>query len=156
MKNIVFFGYIILILSCCGANNIKQPLGQKRERYDYYENFSSKNVEKRDIEVWLPEGYDKAQSLPVLYMFDGQNIFHGFRGWDKDKYNHGWQVDETLDSLYSSGRIPKVIVVGIHSIGKRRYSEYTPAKPKSLIKKRMSNAKTRYREVYMKYGIANV
>ena len=95
----------------------------------------SKNVEERDIEVWLPGGYDQAQSLPVLYMFDGQNIYHGIRGWDKKQYNHGWQVDETLDSLFSKGNIPKMIVVGVHNIGKKRYSEYTPAKPKSLVKK---------------------
>ena len=155
MKNQILFGILILIISCTNENNIKQPLGPKKERYDYYENFLSKNVEERDIEVWLPSGYDKAQSLPVLYMFDGQNIYHCKRGLDKKQYNHGWQVDETLDSLFSRGNISKMIVVGIHNIGKKRYSEYTPAKPKSLVKKRMSNADISFREVYDKHDITS-
>lgn len=155
MKNQVLFGLLILIISCTKENNIKQSFGLKKERYDYYENFLSKNVEERDIEVWLPGGYDQAQSLPVLYMFDGQNIYHGIRGWDKKQYNHGWQVDETLDSLFSKGNIPKMIVVGVHNIGKKRYSEYTPAKPKSLIKKRMSNADIWFRDVYDKHDITS-
>ena len=75
MKNQVLFGLLILIISCTKENNIKQSFGLKKERYDYYENFLSKYVEKRDIEVWLPGGYDQTQSLPVLYMFDGQNIY---------------------------------------------------------------------------------
>ena len=155
MKNQVLFGLLILIISCTKENNIKQSFGPKKERYDYYENFLSKYVEKRDIEVWLPGGYDQTQSLPVLYMFDGQNIYHGIKGWDKKQYNHGWQVDETLDSLFSKGNIPKMIVVGVHNIGKKRYSEYTPAKPKSLVKKRMSNADISFREVYDKHDITS-
>ena len=49
-------------------------------------------------------------------MLDGRiNIFNteGIE-WGKNTYNHGWQVDETLDSLFDVGIIPKMIVVGIY------------------------------------------
>ena len=63
MKNQVLFGLLILIISCTKENNIKQSVGPKKERFDYYENFLSNNVEERDIEVWLPDGYDQAQQI---------------------------------------------------------------------------------------------
>ena len=120
-KNITFLITLVLILSCGKEANIKKlainPKVQT-DRYILHKGFPSKNVDNRDIEVWLPNGYDSAQALPVLYMFDGQNIFHGRMGWDKDQYNHGWQVDETLDSLFDIERIPKIIVVGIRKSNK--------------------------------------
>ena len=85
----------------------------KTQTYVVYKNFPSKYVSTRDIEVWLPSNYEEASSLPVLYMFDGQNIFHGKKGWFSNKYNHGWQVDDTLDSLFLIEKAPKMIVVGI-------------------------------------------
>ena len=78
----------------------------KTQTYVVYKNFPSKYVSTRDIEVWLPSNYEEASSLPVLYMFDGQNIFHGKKGWINDQYSHGWQVDETLDSLINLEIIP--------------------------------------------------
>ena len=159
MKNKVFFSVVILFLSSCSNDSsIRQSSNQKKvdtERFIIHKNFPSKHVDNRDIEVWLPNGYDNAQALPVLYMFDGQNIFHGRRGWNKDQYNHGWQVDETLDSLFYIGSISKIIVVGISHLGRKRYSEYTPAKPRSEIKKRISKADIRFREVFENYGVTS-
>ena len=159
MKNKVFFSVVILFLSSCNNDSrIRQSSNQKKvdtERFIIHKNFPSKHVDNRDIEVWLPNGYDNAQALPVLYMFDGQNIFHGRRGWNKDQYNHGWQVDETLDSLFYIGSISKIIVVGISHLGRKRYSEYTPAKPRSEIKKRISKADIRFGEVFENYGVTS-
>ena len=68
-------------------------------------------------------------------MFDGQNIFHGKEGWIKDSYNHGWQVDEILDSITFVDKSNAMIVVGIFNIGLKRFTEYMPSKPKKLFKK---------------------
>ena len=51
--------------------------------------------------------------------------------------------------------IPKIIVVGISHLGKKRYSEYTPAKPRSEINKRKSKADISLLEVYDKHGITS-
>ena len=71
-------------------------------------------------------------------MFDGQNIFHGKKGWVNNQYSHGWQVDDTIDSLNNLGEIPPMIVVGIFNIGEKRFSEYMPAKPKNEVERRIS------------------
>jgi len=158
MKNAIIFGTFLMFYSCKEELKINQSHSQRKlnaERFIIHKGFPSKNVDNRDIEVWLPNGYDSAQALPVLYMFDGQNIFHGKRGWDKNQYNHGWQVDETLDSLFEIESIPKMIVVGISHLGKKRYSEYTPAKPRSEIKSRKFKADISLLEVYDNYGITS-
>ncbi len=107
------------------------------QSYLVYKNFPSQNVSPRDIEVWLPAEYQQLDSLPVLYMFDGQNIFHGTQGWSGE-YNNGWQVDEVIDSLIKAKKIPPVMVVGIPNSGMHRMAEYMPEKPKDLVKQRIA------------------
>ena len=106
------------------------------ESFLLYKNFPSEIIPPRNVEVWLPEKYGQLESLPVLYMFDGQNIFHGTKGWS-GVYNAGWQVNHVLDSLNKAGTVPEVIVVGIFNGGEKRRSEYMPAKPKELVDRRI-------------------
>ena len=126
---------LLIIISCNTKASYKNFNQILPERYIVYNNFPSKYVTPRDIEVWLPTGYDNIESLPVLYMFDGQNIFHGGKSWINDNYDHGWQVDATLDSLYKLGTVPRIIVVGIFNTGLKRYSEYLPNRPIESVKK---------------------
>ncbi len=90
-----------------------------------FEHFSSKNVDARPIDVWLPPDYDKNQTTryAVLYMHDGQNLFDpklSFIGVD-------WGVDETMTRLIEEQKIQPAIVVGIWNSSKRR-PEYMPQK----------------------------
>jgi len=77
----------------------------------------------RDLIVWLPEGYgDEANAdrqYPVIYMFDGQNLFDQLPGVPGE-----WNIDETLTSLIEEGRVEPLIVVGIPHSGEFRASEY--------------------------------
>ena len=73
-----------------------------------YEAFGSAFLAPRNITVWTPPGYDQsADSLAVLYMHDGQNLF------DKNTAGFGveWGVDEHVIDLVASGDIQNVIVV---------------------------------------------
>jgi predicted alpha/beta superfamily hydrolase len=47
------------------------------------ENFKSKYIDHRNIDVWLPEGYSDKHKYAVLYMHDGLI-------WNKQ----AWEVDE--------------------------------------------------------------
>jgi enterochelin esterase-like enzyme len=80
----------------------------------------------RMLRVWLPPGYDEtangAKRYPVLYMFDGQDLFDACTAPDL----HEWHVDETLTRLIADGKIDPMIVVGIDNAGERRLSEYLP------------------------------
>jgi predicted alpha/beta superfamily hydrolase len=69
--------------------------------------------ENRPISIYLPRNYaSSGASYPVLYLLDGEkHIFH---------------VTGLVDFLVSVGRIPELIIVGIHGID--RYRDYTPNK----------------------------
>ncbi|NOU46946.1 MAG: T9SS type A sorting domain-containing protein [Bacteroidales bacterium] len=77
----------------------------------------------RRIWVYLPPDYDTTtHSYPVLYMQDGQNLFDA-----KTSFSGEWEVDESLNQLFSQGyEVP--IVVGIDNGGSYRIGEYTPWK----------------------------
>ena len=59
--------------------------------------------EQRDAYVYLPAMYDEEpeRRFPVLYMFDGQNVF-----WDEDA-THGksWGMEAFLDEY----RLPVIV-----------------------------------------------
>lgn len=91
-----------------------------------YEDFDSKYVKPRPIDVLLPSTYftNPNQRFPVVYMHDGQNLFDdelSFTG-------NAWKVGEMVHKLSESGEIPKVIVVGIWNTPDR-LGEYMPQKP---------------------------
>lgn len=149
--NLIAVVFLLVSFSCSTApseeaiQNMPSPIAT--EQYILYENFPTEISTPRNVEVWLPKLYEITDSLAVLYMFDGQNIFHGTRGWGGE-YNEGWQVDEKLDSLMEAGIIPPVMVVGIFNAQEKRGIEYMPAKPKDLIS---SRAKVTEHPWYMHY-----
>ena len=74
----------------------------------------------RKLRVYLPPDYTKgAQRYPVLYMFDGQNLFD-----EATSYAGEWGVDETMDALACEG-FP-AIVIGIDHGGEQRFNELIP------------------------------
>lgn len=88
------------------------------------ENFPSRYVAARNVDVWLPDGYGRSKRYNVLYMHDGQMLFDPATTWNKQ----AWKIDATLSRLISEGRIPDTIVVGIWNRGDHRYAEYYPGK----------------------------
>ncbi|MFB0842347.1 alpha/beta hydrolase [Paenibacillus oleatilyticus] len=86
------------------------------------ENFYSAHLDNtRDLFIYLPPSYrsDRAKRYPVLYMHDGQNIFHpAFNGYS-------WNVHETADRLIQNGLMEEIIVVGIPNRGVERADEFT-------------------------------
>lgn len=75
---------------------------------------------ERTIHVYLPEDYyDSDEQYPVMYMFDGHNLFY-----DHDAtYGKSWGLKEFLDTYDK-----KLIIVGIecNHEGQKRLSEYCP------------------------------
>ena len=76
----------------------------------------------RSAYVYLPEsyGWDECRRYPVLYMFDGHNVF-----FDQDAtYGKSWGMKEYLDRTQT-----QLIVVAVecsHSPDNGRLSEYSP------------------------------
>ncbi len=89
------------------------------------ENFPSKLVPPRHIDIWLPAGFSPAQKYAVLYMHDGQMLYDANSTWNKQE----WRVDETAQALLNSGKVRPFIVVGVHNADLNRHAEYFPQKP---------------------------
>ena len=101
-----------------------------------FENFASKHVVPRTVDVWLPEGYDVKKKYAVLYMHDGEMLFDSATTWNKQE----WGVDETLTRLMSEKRIKNCMVVAVFNTGKTRHAEYFPQKPFEMLPKTMQDS----------------
>jgi enterochelin esterase-like enzyme len=93
-------------------------------RIERHENFASKFIQPRNVDVWLPDNYDGKKKFAVLYMHDGQMLFDSTLTWNKLE----WGVDETMGSLLRRKLIKDCIVVAIWNNGRMRFSEYFPKK----------------------------
>ena len=65
------------------------------------ENFKSQFIASRNVDVWLPEGYNKSTKYNVVYMHDGQMLFDSTLTWNKKE----WKVDEVFSELIKAKRI---------------------------------------------------
>lgn len=89
------------------------------------ENFSSKFIFPRNIDIWLPEGYSSQKKYAVLYMHDGQMLFDSTTTWNKQD----WQADEVATKLMDAHKTKDFIIVGIWNGGATRHPDYFPQKP---------------------------
>jgi predicted alpha/beta superfamily hydrolase len=92
-----------------------------------YQQFASSQVDARNIEVWLPPGYDQdaAHRYPVLYMHDGQNLFDASPWRSISGVN--WGVDTAMARLIRQRAVREAIVVGIWT-DKKRFEDLMPQK----------------------------
>lgn len=83
---------------------------------------ASAHVQPRDVQVWLPPGYERDTDAryPVLYLHDGQNVF------DAQAAGAEWQVDEAAQRGVGEGRLRPFIVVAVASTASRTL-DYTPS-----------------------------
>ena len=91
----------------------------------HHPSFTSRFVEPRNVDVWLPPAYtpNRPERFPVLYFHDGQNLFDphlSYAGVD-------WDIDGAMIRLINEGKIRPAIVVGIWNTP-RRTREYLPAR----------------------------
>lgn len=135
MKNISLAIICILTLTACSQSTQSGNVQLANGSIDRIENFKSKFVSPRTIDVWLPDGYTADQEYAVLYMHDGQMLFDSTKSWNKQE----WGVDETLGQLMKEGIIRNSIVVGIWNT-EYRHSEYFPQKPFERLPKKFQDS----------------
>ena len=116
---------IILIALCFhtfGNCQLPKVVAGTIQRID---SFRSKYITVRNIDIWLPEGYDNKKKYPVLYMHDGQMLFDSAITWNKTS----WDMDDVVANLQKQNKITAVIIVGIWNGGATRHADYFPQKP---------------------------
>lgn len=116
------FVLLALLVNTYTFSQIPKVVAGTIQRID---SFSSKYVTPRNIDIWLPEGYQKGEKYPVIYMHDGQMLFDSAITWNKSS----WDVDDVITLLVAEHKMPKVIVVGIWNGGVTRHADYFPQKP---------------------------
>lgn len=73
----------------------------------------------RKAYVYLPVGFDPDDRYPVMYMFDGQNLFSD----EEATYGKSWGLADYLD--FTETRLI-VAAVECNTVGNGRLSEYSP------------------------------
>lgn len=74
---------------------------------------------KRKAYVYLPVDYDESERYPVLYMFDGHNLFDD----SEATYGKSWGLSDYLDYTHT----PLIVAaVECNQRGNGRLEEYTP------------------------------
>lgn len=91
----------------------------------HIERFQSKYVEARNVDIWLPEGYDGKKPFDVLYMHDGQMLFDSAATWNKQT----WNADDVATALMNEGLVRNFLIVGVWNAGSKRHSDYFPQRP---------------------------
>lgn len=94
---------------------------QRTGRIDRIAPLPSKFVAGREVQVWLPPGYEKApgRRYPVLYLLDGETAF------DVQVAGGELGVDETAQRLVEAGAVQPMIVVAVES-SEPREQQLTP------------------------------
>lgn len=133
------------------GQNLPKVVSGKIERI---ENFKSDFVAPRNIDIWLPEGYESGKDYAVVYMHDGQMLFDSTQTWNKKE----WKADEVFSKLIAEKKTKQFIVVGIWNTPDR-ITEYFPNKIFELlesgfqkqISEKYGNGKTANGDNYLKF-----
>lgn len=119
-KNILIFFFATYVFTAFG-----QLPTVARGKVVRIENFSSRYVSSRNVDVWLPPHYHPKQKYAVLYMHDGQMLYDANLTWN----HQAWRVDSIASWLIGKKNTRPFIVVGIWNGGTTRHTDYFPQKP---------------------------
>jgi len=122
----VSYNLAVLVSLISTLSPAQDPLPQViNGKIERIENFQSKYVTARTVDIWLPDGYSTATKYAVLYMHDGQMLYDPSKSWNKQ----AWNVDDVASELLAKSKVQNFIVVGIWNGGQTRHPDYFPQKP---------------------------
>ena len=116
--------FLFILLSGIQSASFAQVPKPSQGSIRRIENFPSKYVQARHVDIWVPTGYDPKKKYAVLYMHDGQMLFDSATTWNHQE----WGIDETMGDLQARRTIRDCIVVGIWNTVVNRHAEYFPQK----------------------------
>ena len=126
-KLILQITFFILLTQIKSQTSLPKVISGKITRI---ENFKSRYITERNVDIWLPEGYSDTIKYAVLYMHDGQMLYDGDQTWNKQT----WDVDRVVTDLLKKNKISNFIIVGIWNDEQTRHQDYFPAKPFEQLK----------------------
>ncbi|MBK9256881.1 MAG: alpha/beta hydrolase [Saprospiraceae bacterium] len=121
-KQILYITFFIISTQIKAQTSIPNVVSGKINRI---ENFQSRYITERNVDIWLPEGYTDTIKYAVLYMHDGQMLYDPDQTWNKQ----AWDIDSVVTDLLKENKIGNFIVVGIWNDEQTRHQDYFPQKP---------------------------
>ncbi len=116
-------GAVALLLG--GCTTARHAMVTAMARQIEWEHLTAADLPEQQVTIWLPPEYSLQpdKHFPVVYMWDGQNLFDPKR----THYGKAWMVQDVLGSMVAEGSAEPHIVVGVHSPpGSDRYRVYLP------------------------------
>jgi predicted alpha/beta superfamily hydrolase len=96
---------------------------QETGRLIEYQRVVAVGLPEQRLTIWPPPDYDaRAGRYPVLYMYDGHNLFDV----TQSNFNKIWAADTAMLAAMASGKIEPHIIIGIWAPGQDRYRQYLP------------------------------
>ncbi len=145
-KSILVVSFVLIVFSCKEKQSVlKESLPIKFSEFTgnlssgiikRVENFPSKFVRSRNVDIWLPDSYSENEKYAVVYMHDGQMLFDAETTWNKQE----WKVDEIVSGLIDSAKIKNTIVVAIWNHSDIRHTDYYPQKPFDLLPQKFKDS----------------
>jgi len=86
----VFTMRIFMLFTLLAFKTFAQEPHVSSGRLESINSFTSNYVDARNIDIWLPEGYDLKKKYAVLYMHDGQMLYDSTTTWNK----RAWDADD--------------------------------------------------------------
>lgn len=143
IKGFYIMAVALFALSCTQKAQLKSAVNVSSGRVERIENFESKYVKTRNVDVWLPDGYTDAKKYSVLYMHDGQMLYDSTTTWN----GQDWGVDEMMGKLIRERKIRETIVVGIYNTN-LRHAEYFPQKPFEMLEQSYRDSLLKQKELF--------
>jgi len=112
-----------IIFSCTQSNQKSDLYNLSNGSVERIENFDSRFITPRNVDIWLPDDYSINNKYAVIYMHDGQMLFDSTKTWNGQE----WGVDEALGSLIMEEKVRDAMIIGIWNTTDR-HSEYFPQK----------------------------
>jgi enterochelin esterase-like enzyme len=114
----------LLLGACAQAPSTRSPAMPTVQfgRLERLPAWTSRHVETRPVDVWLPPGYDGRRPHAVLYLHDGQMLFDPATTWNRQ----AWELDRMAAPLLARGALRDFIVVAPWNLGEQRFAEYFP------------------------------
>ncbi len=98
-------------------------LARESIQFARHANITAPGLMPRHVDVWVPPDAPAGQTLPLLLMHDGQNLFEPASAYG----GVTWSVAETIMAGMAAGTLPPMIVAGVWNTGAQRWGDYVPA-----------------------------
>ena len=127
MKPIYALFLLMISSSFACQNPVSEKTTAKFTAYSEAIFTNSKYIADKKYRIYLPPSYSaiKEKRYPVLYMMDGNNLFHNSEAMG----TASWNVHSVADSLSKAGLMQEIIIVGVDHAAEKRFAEYMPQKP---------------------------